>query len=183
MIILNFGNVKVEGLKPVVMAELVSLLKCLRNSLGEADYNCVLQDVNNSKLVEDEQGESDSEEKKTEFEPHLIFENIVGSETNYGPIGDETNICDIAGRKLSVGDTVDLYTMNKNAKLDYCGERSIVRVDDEAFVMGVKGVVFDRGINNVHVEWVIILNRRNTEVVDGETVNNIKYIKTERTGK
>lgn len=55
MIISDFGNVKVEGLKPVVMAELVSLLKCLRNSLGEADYNCVLQDVNNSKLVEDEQ--------------------------------------------------------------------------------------------------------------------------------
>ena len=183
MIISDFGKVKVEGSKPVVMAELVSLLKCLRNSLGEADYNCVLQDVNNSKLVKDEQGESDSEEKKTEFKPHLIFENIVGSETNYGPIGDETNICDIAGRKLSVGDTVDLYTMNKNAKLDYCGERSIVRVDDEAFVMGVKGVVFDRGINNVHVEWVIILNRRNTEVVDGETVDNIKYIKTERTGK
>lgn len=183
MIISDFGKVKVEGLKPVVMAELVSLLKCLRNSLGEADYNRVLQDANDSKLVEDEQEESDSEEKKTEFKPHLIFENIVGSETNYGPIGDETNICDIAGRKLSVGDTVDLYTMNKNAKLDYCGERSIVRVDDEAFVMGVKGVVFDRGINNVHVEWVIILNRRNTEVVDGETVNDIKYIKTERTGK
>lgn len=181
MIISDFGNVKVEGLKPVVMAELVSLLKCLRNSLGEADYNCVLQDVNNSKLVEDEQGESDSEEKKTKFEPHLIF--IVGSETNYGPIGDETNICDIAGRKLSVGDTVDLYVMNNNAKLNYCGERSIVRVDDEAFVMGVKGVVFDRGINSVNVEWVIILNRRNTEVVDGETVNDIKYIKTERTSK
>ncbi len=183
MIVSDFGNVKVEGLKPVVMAELVSLLKCLRNSLGEADYNCFLQDVNNSKLVEDEQGESDSEEKKTEFEPHLIFENIVGSETNYGPIGDETNICDIAGRKLSVGDTVDLYVMNNNAKLNYCGERSIVRVDDEAFVMGVKGVVFDCGINNVNVEWVIILNRRNIEVVDGETVDNIKYIKTERTGK
>lgn len=183
MIISDFGKVKVEGLKPVVMAELVSLLKCLRNSLGEADYNCVLQDVNNSKLVKDEQGESDSEEKKTEFKPHLIFENIVGSETNYGPIGDETNICDIAGRKLSVGDTVDLYTMNNNAKLNYCGERSIVRANDEAFVMGVKGVVFDRGINNVNVEWIIILNRRNTEVVDGETVDNIKYIKTERTGK
>ena len=73
--------------------------------------------------------------------------------------------------------------MNKNAKLNYCGERSIVRANDEAFVMGVKGVVFDRGINSVNVEWVIILNRRNTEVVDGETVNGIKYIKTERTGK
>lgn len=183
MIISDLGNIKVEGLKPVVMAELVSLLKCLRNSLGEADYNCVLQDVNNSKLVEDEQGESDSEEKKTEFEPHLIFENIVGSETNYGHIGDETNIFDIAGRKLNVGDTVDLYTMNKNAKLNYCGERSIVKANDEVFVMGVKGVVFDRGINSVNVEWVIILNRRNTEVVDGETVNDIKYIKTERAGK
>ena len=61
----DLGNVRVEGLKPVVMAEIVSLLKCLRNSLGEADYNCVLQDVNNSKLVEDEQGESDSDEMKT----------------------------------------------------------------------------------------------------------------------
>lgn len=48
---------------------------------------------------------------------------------------------------------------------------------------GVKGVVFNRGINSVNVEWVIILNRRNTEVVDGETVNDIKYIKTEGTGK
>ena len=131
-----FGTVEVEGLKPVVMAEFLSLLKCLRNSLGEADYNRVLQDANELKTAADDSEDSNSENKETDFEPHLLYGRTGEEIIDYGHIGDETNICDIAGRKLSVGDTVDLYTMNNNAKLNYCGERSIVRVDDEAFVMG-----------------------------------------------
>lgn len=54
MIKSELGTVEVKGLKPVVMAEFSSLLKCLRNSLGEADYNCVLQDANDSKQFGDE---------------------------------------------------------------------------------------------------------------------------------
>ena len=54
MIKSELGTVEVKGLKPVVMAEFSSLLKCLRNSLGEADYNRVLQDANDSKQFGDE---------------------------------------------------------------------------------------------------------------------------------
>ncbi len=182
MIKSELGLVEIKGFKPVVMAEFSTLLSALKNSLGEADYNRVLQDANDSKQLEDEPEDSDSKEKETAFEPHLLFE-FRGVHESYGRIGDETEICDIAGRKLSVGDVVNLYSIEDNGRLDFRGEHSIVRDNDSEFVMGVKGHEFDRGVSNSPFEWVIILNRRHTEVEDGETVDGIKYIKSERTGK
>lgn len=54
MIKSDFGVIEITGFKPVVMAELKTLLKVLRSELGEADYNRVLQDANDSKQFGDE---------------------------------------------------------------------------------------------------------------------------------
>ena len=183
MIKSEFGTVEVKGSEPVVMAEFSSLLKCLRKILGEADYNRVLQDVSDSKQLVDEPKDSNSEEKEIDFEPHLSFGCTNEKILNYGRIGDETKICDIAGRELSVGDTVKLYSIEDNGRLDFRGEKPIVKDDYSEFVMGLRGIPLERGVSYSHFRWFIILNRRHTEIKDGETVNCIKYIKSERTGK
>lgn len=177
------GTIEVKGLKPIIMAEFSSLLEALRRELGEEDYNRVLQDVSDSKQFGVEPKDSNSEDKETDFEPHLSFGCTDEKILNYGRIGDETKICDIAGRKLSVGDTVNLYNVEDNGWLDFRGEKSIVKDDYLEFVMGLRGIQFDRGVSYDHFGWVIILNRRHTEIKDGEAVNCIKYIKSERTGK
>ena len=172
MIRADFGTVEVEGLKPVVMAEFLSLLKCLRNILGEADYNRVLQDANDAKKFCNE-----PEEKKPEFVPHLVSEGRI-----FGCIGSKTNICDITGRELSTGDVVNLYVIEDNGKLDFRGEHPIAKDNDAEYVMGIKGTSFDNGVS-LDADWVIVLNRRHTEVEDGEIVGGIKYIKSEGAGK
>ena len=175
MIKSDFGTVEVTGLKPVVMAEFEQLLEVLRRELGEEDYSLILQDA--------KQADDEPEEKKSEFEPHLLQEHPNGESVNFGQIGDETSICDITGEKLRVGDTVNLYSIQDNKRLDFRGECSIVKNGNSGFVMGVKGHEFDRGVSNTYFGWAIILNRRYTEIQDGETVGCIKYIKSERTGK
>ena len=175
MIKSDFGTVEVTGLKPVVMAEFAHLLKVLRCELGEEDYSLILQDA--------KQADDEPEEKKSEFEPHLLQEHPNGEIVNFGRIGEETSIHDITGKKLSVGDTVNLYNICGDGQLALSGERSIVRDGDSEFVMGSKGSKFDHGVRNGIFKNLIILNRRYTEIKDGETVDNIKYIKSERTGK
>lgn len=175
MIKSDFGTVEVTGFKPVVMAELKTLLKVLRSELGEEDYNCVLQDVNDLKQVEDE-----LKEKEAKFEPHLVPPDGT---VDYGRIGEETNICDITGEILSVGDTVSLYAIEDNGQVSFRGEHSIVKDDNSEFVMGVSRSKFNRGFSNNSFKWLIILNRRHKEIEDGETVDCIKYIKSERAGK
>lgn len=175
MIKSDFGTVEVTGFKPVVMAELKTLLKVLKSELGEEVYNRVLQDVNDLKQVEDE-----LKEKEVDFEPHLV--SLDGT-VDYGRIGEETNICDVTGENLSVGDTVNLYAIEDNGQVSFRGEHSIVKYDNSEFVMGVSGSKFNRGFSNNNFEWLIILNRRHKEIEDGETVDCIKYIKSERAGK
>lgn len=175
MIKSDFGTVEVTGFKPVVMAEFKTLLKVLRSELGEEDYNCVLQDVNDLKQVEDE-----LKEKEAKFEPHLV---PLDGTVDYGRIGEETNICDITGENLSVGDTVSLYAIEDNGQVSFRGEHSIVKDDNSEFVMGVSRSKFNRGFSNNSFKWLIILNRRHKEIEDGETVDCIKYIKSERAGK
>ena len=111
MIKSDFGVIEITGFKPVVMAELKTLLKVLKSELGEEVYNRVLQDVNDLKQVEDE-----LKEKEAKFEPHLVSDDYWC--TDYGRIGEETNIYDIVGEKLSVGDTVDLYSIIRG-QLDF----------------------------------------------------------------
>lgn len=179
MIKSDFGTVEVTGLKPVVMAEFEQLLEVLRRELGEELYNMVLQDANNSKKFGDE-----PEEKKSEFEPHLSQEYPNGEIVDFGSIGEETNIYDITGENLTIGDTVNLYFIKGNGQLEFHGEHSVVsNSDGKSFVMGVLGSKFNRGVSDGYFKWLIVLNRRHTEIKDGETVDGIKYIKSERTGK
>jgi hypothetical protein len=175
MIKSDFGTVEVTGFKPVVMAEFVSLLEVLKHELGKEDYNRILQDADNTKKSGDE-----PEEKEVDFEPHLVPPDGT---VDYGRIGEETNICDITGENLSVGDTVNLYAIEDNGQVSFRGEHSIVKYDNSEFVMGVSGSKFNRGFSNNNFEWLIILNRRHKEIKDGETVDCIKYIKSERAGK
>ena len=157
------------------MAELKTLLKVLKSELGEEVYNRVLQDVNDLKQVEDE-----LKEKEAKFEPHLVSPDGT---VDYGRIGEETNICDITGENLSVGDTVSLYAIEDNGQVSFRGEHSIVKDDNSEFVMGVSRSKFNRGFSNNGFKWLIILKRRHKEIEDGETVDCIKYIKSEGAGK
>lgn len=184
MIKSNFGVIEITGFKPVVMAELKTLLKVLKSELGEEVYNRVLQDVNDLKQVEDDPKDSNSEDKGAEFEPNLVYECQNEEITNYGHIGEETSICDVVGNNLSVGDTVNLYAIEDDGQLSFRGEHSVVSNSDEkSFVMGVGASEFTQGVSDGFFKWLIVLNRRYTEIKDGETVDNIKYIKSERTGK
>lgn len=49
MIKSELGRVQVEGPKPVVVAEFVTLLKALKDALGDKDYSKALQRVDNEK--------------------------------------------------------------------------------------------------------------------------------------
>lgn len=46
MIKSDFGTIEVDGRKPVIMAEFITLLAALRNVLGEEKYNLALQRAN-----------------------------------------------------------------------------------------------------------------------------------------
>lgn len=48
MIKSDFGTIEVDGRKPVIMAEFITLLVALRKVLGEEKYNLALQRANDS---------------------------------------------------------------------------------------------------------------------------------------
>lgn len=178
MIKSNLGTVEVTGAKLDVMADLSHLFEVLRWELGAEDYNRILQNANNPKWFGGK-----PEDKGADFEPYLLLLSKIKRCGNYGRIGEETSIYDITGRKLSVGDVVNLYSIRSDGQLGFRGEKTIVKDNDSEFVMGIKGCKFDRGVSTDYFGWIIILNRRCTEVKDGEMVGHIKYIKSERTGK
>jgi hypothetical protein len=108
------------------------------------------------------------EEKPVQkFVPHL-----ESNGEHYGNIGDKTNIKDAIGRKLRIGDTVELYN-----GVDYRGEKAIVVTDVQAFVMGI--CVSCRADGTIAGCWQIIKKRGYEEVANGENVGAIKYIKEE----
>lgn len=177
MIKSDYGTVKVAGSKPVVMAEFEQLLEVLRRELGEEFYNMVLQDVNNLKQFSDE-----PEEKKEDFKPYLLCVSASG-EDFYGHIGDETNVFDIYGNRLKVGDTVNLYSGRGDTRLCFRNELAIVKDNDSEFVMGLRGNKFERGVSDDNIGFVIIRNRQYEDIDNGEMVDNIKYIKSEMEDK
>ena len=177
MIKSNLGMVEVTGLKPVVMAEFEKLLEVLRRELGEEFYNMVLQDANNSKQFGEE-----PEEKKEDFKPYLLCVS-ANAKSFHGRIGDETNVFDIYGNRLRVGDTVHLYPAHGGTRLRFRNELVIVKDNDSEFVMGLKGSKFEHGVSDDNVGFVIIRNRRYEDIDDGEIFGNIKYIKSEMEDK
>lgn len=110
-------------------------------------------------------------EEKSEFKPHLEYRGV-----SYGVIGEKTLIQDAIGRELKIGDTVELY--NRNNK--YCGEHAIV-CNGGNFVMGIKPGC--RGDGTIVDGWKLILKRRHEEISNGEIVNQVSYVKEEKTRK
>ena len=110
---------------------------------------------------------------KEPFVPHLVS---VYTGLQKGVIGKPTNYRDIMGRKLCVGDTVDLYQREQGV---YMGEKAIVE-DTElgALVMGI-GMCCNPKTGFIEGKWGVIKKRSYKEISNGETVDTIKYI-TER---
>ena len=177
MIKSDFGTIEINGSEPVVMAELTTLLVALRDVLGEEKYNLALQRANNSKPYGDE-----TEEKKEDFKPYLLCVSASG-EDFYGHIGDETNVFDIYGNRLKVGDTVNLYSGRGDTRLCFRNELAIVKDNDSEFVMGLRGSKFEHGVSDDNIGFVIIRNRQYEDIDNGEMVDNIKYIKSEMEDK
>lgn len=111
-------------------------------------------------------------EEKLGFKPHLEFDG-----ENYGVIGENTPFKDAIGRNLRVGDTVELY--DKDNK--YNAERAIVCSEERVFVMGIGYACKKDG--TIVDGWKIILKRRYEQIVDGERVGVILYVKEEKTSK
>ena len=110
-------------------------------------------------------------EEKLGFKPHL---SLCGK--SCGIIGENTPFKDVIGRNLRVGDTVELYDENNK----YFGEYAVA-CEEDAFVVGIKcccrkdGAVVDG--------WKLILKRKHEEISNGEIVNQVSYVKEEKTRK
>lgn len=75
MIKSELGTVEVQGMKPVVMAEFITLLKALKNVLGDESYNRALQRVGEDKPIG-----KDADMLSKEDKEHIIkaIENMLG---------------------------------------------------------------------------------------------------------
>lgn len=105
-------------------------------------------------------------EKKDVFVPHLVS----AVKEHYGNIGEPTNYKDAIGRKLRIGDTVDLF----NDENEYRGECAIVK-NGKVFVMGIRGSCCEK--SGTTGDWKIIKKRSHTDVSHGEAVGEIKFVK------
>lgn len=112
----------------------------------------------------------ESEKPVDEFKPYLEDHG-----TNYGIIGEETPFKDAIGRPLRVGDTVELYDSDN----ELLGEEAVVSEKFRgAFVMGIDLACGTNG--EIGYGFKIILKRKHEEIADGETVDGIKYIKSQK---
>lgn len=106
--------------------------------------------------------------EKPKFVPYLRFYDMTGS--HLGNIGEKTNIIDVKGNNLKIGDTVDIY---KNGKR--LGEYSVCK-DDDYFIMSVKYLTFEFGIGFSDDKYSIIKNRDYSQIKHNEKVDEVKYI-------
>lgn len=104
------------------------------------------------------------------FAPYLQLNS-----RNYGVIGEKTNLVDIIGRHLEVGDVVELYC-NTRGKLE---DSVIVNAHGKSFVMGVATENFSEPIESKD-GYKILLKKRANDISDGDSVRKIEYIKSER---
>ena len=111
------------------------------------------------------------EKKEPELKPYLQNEP---HNRFYGYIGETTNIKDIFGRQLRVGDTVHII----HERMGLNGERVVVKLDNISFVRGIEANCYDTG--EIASEWKICRCRRHEEIKDGEIIDGITYIKSPR---
>lgn len=105
-----------------------------------------------------------------DFKPYLRLNNC-----NYGIIGEKTNLVDIIGRHLDVGDVVELYC-SVRGKLE---DSVVVNVHGRIFVMGVAMEDFSEPIES-KCGYKILLKKRAKGISDGTMVRKIEYVKAER---
>lgn len=105
-----------------------------------------------------------------DFKPYLRLNN-----RNYGIIGEKTNLVDIIGRHLDVGDVVELYC-NARGKLE---DSVIVNAHGKSFVMGVAMDDFSKPIES-KCGYKILLKKRAKGILDGTMARKIEYVKSER---
>jgi len=107
---------------------------------------------------------------KPEFKPHLWFDG-----ENYGVVGEETKYKDVVGRKLCVGDVVELF--------DECGmsrgNRFVVRTsaglnENKSFIMGIAGDCNDQ-TGKISYGWKIFKTRGYETLKHGEVIGGIEY--------
>lgn len=109
-------------------------------------------------------------EDKKSFSPYLEMA-VHGKAEQYGSIGDKTPITDAIGRKLYVGDVVELYNENNV----FCGEYPVVKKKKHCYVMGIKCMCDSDG--TITNGYKIILKRKHDDVENGEIVEHIRYVK------
>lgn len=110
-------------------------------------------------------------EKATEnpFVPHLGYNG-----SNYGEIGKETKFVDVVGRKLCVGDVVELFYKDGTSR----GNKVIVESKGEQFVMGIKNYCNDKD-GSIHGGWKVLKKHSWKDVKNGEEINDIKFVTEE----
>lgn len=120
------------------------------------------------------EGYKPEETAEKTFVPHLE-DNIIGNKL--GEIGKETKFVDVVGRKLCVGDVVELFNNS-----DFYGDRVVVEDDNTRFVMGIR-MSCDCKNGHIDNEWKIIKKRSYKDVNNGEKVDGIKFVTEEKPPK
>ena len=121
---------------------------------------------------------SDEEQSKPKFKPHLttIKYNglLAGMYDDMNILGTQTNITDVIGRPIRIGDTVLLYAPDKE-----CTGEHVIRCSNSVpypFVQGIALMCNEDG--TIKNGWKIILNRKYEDIPDGTVINDfIKYVK------
>ena len=120
---------------------------------------------------------------KEVFKPYLKSKNGI----NYGNIGEPTDLKDVLGRKLHVGDTVEVYSIQQDGaetKVINQGERVVVCniITGKFFIMGYRESFLQNGVLYVAASaatYKILRKRNYQEVPDSELIAGITYVKTE----
>lgn len=107
--------------------------------------------------------------QKKPFVPHLEYNG-----SNYGEIGKETKFVDVVGRKLCVGDVVELFYRDGTSR----GNKVIVESEGEQFVVGIRCECNDKD-GWIRSDWKILKKHSWKDVKNGEEINNIEYVTEE----
>jgi hypothetical protein len=107
---------------------------------------------------------------KPEFKPHLRFAG-----ENYGVVGEETKYKDVVGRKLCVGDVVELFD---ECGMSY-GNKFVVRSsaglnENKSFIMGIE-VDCNEKTGKISYGWKIFKTRGYETLKHGEVIGDIEY--------
>lgn len=104
---------------------------------------------------------------KEKFKPYLEM-----GITNYGIIGDNSLFKDLVGRKIFVGDIVEIFSPDNK----YWGDAVVCKTDKWGFFFTGEAAYLNRNIFNN--KYKIILHEKYSDIKNNETVNGIKYIKS-----